>query len=147
MIFTVLSSFVSYQVLNYLLDAFLGSLHAVLGSLQRDALTVSSCTREANGYTAILLCQLPQHLTSPTHKVPVVANVYYHAVFHHVILEELSSFFLPFAQKSKLNHVFVITLPTIYYQVFHQTFQLLLGLKNSFLLPHDGDQFLLGVIW
>lgn len=111
-IFTVLSSFVSYQVLNYLLDAFLGSLHAVLGSLQRDPLTVSSCAREANGYTAVLLRQLPQHLTSPTHKVPVVANVYYHAVLHHVILEELSSFFLPFAPKSKLNHVFVITLPT-----------------------------------
>lgn len=33
------------------------------------------------------------------------------------------------------------------YQVFDQTLQLLLGLANSFLLPDDGDQFLLGVIW
>ncbi len=32
------------------------------------------------------------------------------------------------------------------YQVFDQIFQLLLGLTNGVLLPHDGDQFLLGVI-
>lgn len=32
------------------------------------------------------------------------------------------------------------------YQVFDQTFQLLLGLTNGFLLPYDGDQFLLRVI-
>lgn len=32
------------------------------------------------------------------------------------------------------------------YQVFDQIFQLLLGLTNGFLLPYDGDQFLLGVI-
>lgn len=145
---TVLSSFVSYQVLNYLLDPFLGSLHTVLGSLQCDPLTVSSCAREANGYTAVLLRQLPQHLTSPTHEVPVVANVYYHAVLHHVILEELSSFFSPFAPKIKTESCFCNNIANkLYYQVFHQTFQLLLGLTNSFLLPYDGDQFLLGVIW
>lgn len=32
------------------------------------------------------------------------------------------------------------------YQVFDQTFQLLLGLTYGFLLPYDGDQFLLGVV-
>lgn len=78
---------VSYQVLDDLLDAFLGGLHTVLGSLQSDPLTVGSRTREANRYAPVLLGQLPQHLTSPTHKVTVVANVYYHAVLHHVVLE------------------------------------------------------------
>lgn len=78
---------VSYQVLDDLLDAFLGGLHTVLGSLQSDPLTVGSRTRETHGYSAVLLSQLPQHLASPTHKVAVVANVYYHAVLHHVVLE------------------------------------------------------------
>lgn len=81
------SSFVSHQVLDDLLDAFLGGLHAVLGSLQSDPLTVGPRAREANSYSAVLLRQLPQHLASPTHKVAVVANVYDHAVLHHVVLE------------------------------------------------------------
>lgn len=32
------------------------------------------------------------------------------------------------------------------HQVFDQTLQLLLGLTDGFLLPYDGDQFLLGVV-
>lgn len=80
-------TFVSHQVLDDLLDAFLGGLHAVLGSLQSDPLTVGPRAREANSYSAVLLRQLAQHLASPAHKVAVVANVYDHAVLHHVVLE------------------------------------------------------------
>lgn len=150
---------VSYQVLDDLLDAFLGGLHTVLGSLQSDPLTVGSRTREANRYAAVLLCQLPQHLTSPTHKVTVVANIYYHAVLHHVVLErednrnvdkgdtEGSIKSLPFVfsfihlKVSLIKRSIVIN-----YQVFDQTFQLLLGLTNGLLLPYDRDQLLLCVI-
>lgn len=78
---------VSHQVLDDLLDAFLGGLHTVFGSLQSDTLTVGSSAREAHSYAAILLCQLPQHLASPTYKVAVMANVYYHAVLHYIVLE------------------------------------------------------------
>lgn len=78
---------VSYQVLDDLLDAFLGGVHAVLGPLQSDPLTVGPRAREADGHAAVLLRQLPQHLASPAHEVAVVASVYDHAVLHHIVLE------------------------------------------------------------
>lgn len=77
----------AHQVLNDLLDAFLGRFHAVFGSLQRHPLAVGPGAREADGHAAVLLGQLPQHLTPPAHEVAVVASVHYHVVLHHVILQ------------------------------------------------------------
>lgn len=100
----------SHQILNNFLDALLGGLHAFLCSLQRDPLTVDTCTRETDSDSAVLLCQLPQHLTSPAHKVPMMADVDLHAVLHHIILEQqrISSFKRPFRERSK-NAAFRIT--------------------------------------
>lgn len=77
----------AHQVLNDFLDAFLGCFHTVLGSLQCHPLAVGPGAREADSHAAVLLSQLPQHLTPPAHEVAMVACVHYHAVLHHVVLQ------------------------------------------------------------
>lgn len=77
-----------YQVLDDLLDASLGSFHAVLGALERDAVAVRARAGEADSHAPILLSKLPQHLPAPTHKVAVVSRLDHHTVLHHVILRK-----------------------------------------------------------
>lgn len=76
----------TYQVLDDLLDAFLGCLHTVLGSLEGDFVTLGAGAREADHHTTILICNLTQNLPSPDDKVAVVLGVNHHGVFNHIIL-------------------------------------------------------------
>lgn len=132
----------SHQILNDFLDALLGGLHTFLCSLQSDPLTVDACTRETDSDAAVLLRQLPQHLTSPAHKVPMMADVDLHAVLHHIILEqERISLRDSLYKENERKHC------VQNYQVFDQVFQLLLGLTNCFLFANYGDHLLLAVVW
>lgn len=79
-----------YQVLDDLLDASLGSLHAVLGALECDAIAVRARAREADSNAPILLGKLSQHLPSPAHKVAVMPWLYHHAILHHIILRKMT---------------------------------------------------------
>lgn len=76
----------AHQVLDDLLDALLGCLHAVLGPLEGDLVALRAGAWEANHHAAVLLSDLAQNLASPDDKVTVVLGVHQHVVFNHVVL-------------------------------------------------------------
>lgn len=88
----------TYQVLNDLLDALLGCLHTVLGSLEGDFVALGARAGEADHHTTVLISDLTQNLPPPDDEVAVVLGVNHHGVFNHIILptDDSSQSALPF---------------------------------------------------
>ena len=76
----------TYQISNDLKDAFFGAINALLRPLQHDLVALDPCAREADNDPAKLLRNLPQHLTTPGHKVTVVLRVNAQFTLDDVIL-------------------------------------------------------------